>query len=105
MRTGATPDHVQGRLSLENALSLMDRDRSDRWCQQIDALRPVIKQYQDCGIRLYHCAMAGARAGPPPIPCPFDQPRPHRQAPMQRIVGVIEEGARAANAALGTVVR
>jgi hypothetical protein len=62
----------------------------------------------------------GARAGPPPIPCPFDQPRPHRierqiaprrrqvllvqQISIQRVVGVIEKGARAAIAALGDVV-
>jgi hypothetical protein len=29
-------------------LSLMDRDRSGRGCSRIDALRVVIKQYQDC---------------------------------------------------------
>jgi GntR family transcriptional regulator/MocR family aminotransferase len=38
--------------------SLMHRDRSGRWCWRIDALRLVVKQYQDCRFWLYYRAMA-----------------------------------------------
>src|SRR5262249_2619341 len=34
--------------ALTGARNLMDRDHSGGRCQRIDALRPVIKQYQDC---------------------------------------------------------
>jgi GntR family transcriptional regulator/MocR family aminotransferase len=36
----------------------MDQDRSGRRCSPTDALRLVIKQYQECRFWLYHCAMA-----------------------------------------------
>src|SRR5258707_1054202 len=36
----------------------MERDRSGRWCWRIDALRLIIKQYQDWRFWLYHRAMA-----------------------------------------------
>jgi hypothetical protein len=31
----------------------MDQDRSGRWCYRIDALRLIIRQYQDCRFWLY----------------------------------------------------
>ncbi|HWW84389.1 MAG TPA: hypothetical protein VNZ26_12345, partial [Vicinamibacterales bacterium] len=42
-------------------LSPMERDRSGRWCWRTDALRLIIKQYQDRRFWLYHRAMAALR--------------------------------------------
>src|SRR3954452_25257176 len=62
----------------------MDRDRSGHWCQRLDALRPAIKQYQECRFWLYQ-----ARRPPP------DTTRLCQTAPLAaEICSVIESALR-----------
>src|SRR5258707_3461236 len=61
----------------------MERDRSGRWCWRIDALRLVIKQYQDCRFWLSHCAMAA-------LPIQLDRAR--RSPLAAQIYSAIREG-------------
>src|SRR5215475_12077574 len=61
----------------------MDRDRDGRWCSRINALRLVIKQYQDCRFWLYHRAMAA-------LPIQLDRAR---KTPLAaQIYSAIREG-------------
>jgi GntR family transcriptional regulator/MocR family aminotransferase len=61
----------------------MDRDRSGRWYERIDALRLVIKQYQDCQFWLYHRAIAA-------LPVQLDRVR--RTSLAAQIYSAIREG-------------
>src|SRR5258707_2234731 len=61
----------------------MERDRSGRWCWRIDALRLIIKQYQDCRFWLYHRAMAA-------LPVQLDRAR--RTPLAAQIHSAIREG-------------
>src|ERR1700747_2017426 len=61
----------------------MERDRSGRWCWRIDALRLIIKQYQDCRFWLYHRAMAA-------LPVQLDRAR--RTPLAAQIYSAIREG-------------
>jgi GntR family transcriptional regulator / MocR family aminotransferase len=61
----------------------MDRVPSVRWCWRIDALRLVIKQYQDWQFGLYHRAMAA-------LPIQLDRAR--RTPLAAQIYSAIREG-------------